>query len=82
MGEIPFVAFGNDELEKKPELTKYDSIKCAECGQTHRMECGIDQKTGKESDLILFYTCGPKSYLAGVAGKSVLHPEQGEIVSN
>jgi len=67
------VAFGNDELEKRPPLAIGDSITCPHCGQQHVIQGGKDQN-GCETDFLLFYTCNntKKSYLAGVKGKNVM----------
>ncbi len=71
MEDIPFVSFGNDELEAAIDLKKDDTIVCPHCTKFHKVKCGIDTKTGKETDTLLFYNCGEKTYLAGVNGKKV-----------
>ena len=67
---IPYVGFGNDTLDKQPPLKKGDSVNCPNCKKIHPVECGTSD--GKESDLLLFYRCGNKSYLAGINGKSIV----------
>jgi len=69
MSETPFVAFTNDELGGP--LKKGDSIKCPTCKKSHVIELGIDAETGKETDLMMFYKCGKKEYLAGIKGQAL-----------
>lgn len=64
MSEIPFVAFGNDELDKMPPLKAGDAISC-KCGSSHIVE---DSKP----PMLLFYQCGGSTFLAGVNGKNVM----------
>ena len=72
----PYVGFGNDTLAKSVRLKKGDEVACRQCGGLHNVECGKDED-GKESDLLMFYKCGDESYLAGIAGRSVIgtHPD-------
>lgn len=72
MSKTPYVGFGNDTLRKQPIMQIGDKLLCSKCGAVHVIRGGIDQETGKETDLLMFYTCGEKSYLAAVAGRSVL----------
>lgn len=60
------IAFGKDELVGKPLVHAGDKIKCPRCGKRHKLEAGINTKTGKPSELLLFYRCGKSSYLAAV----------------
>jgi hypothetical protein len=66
----PFIAIGNEEL--KGTLKKGDIIRCPKCRKRHSVCVGKDRKTGKETDMVLFYHCGKKLYLAGIDGKSIL----------
>lgn len=68
--DVPFVAFSNEELEKKPAIKKGDKILCSVCHRKHLVSAGTDAD-GKESDIMLFYRCGKNTYLAGIAGKRV-----------
>lgn len=70
MNDFPFIAIGNDELGDP--LKEGDSIQCHHCYKTHPIKCGRDSKTKEKTNLILFYSCGEKSYLAGIDGKSIL----------
>lgn len=73
--EMPFVAFGNEELKKLPPLRPGDEISCPICGAKHRVEAAkITDSTDPArvgEDGLLFYRCGEDSYLAGVGGKDV-----------
>ena len=65
------LAIGNDEQKNFPEL-KGESTMCHMCNQTHKIQYGIDTKTGLETD-IAFIKC-PKtdsSYLIGVRGRDI-----------
>lgn len=72
MNDIPFVAYGNDELERKPHINEGDKIICPHCGKEHEVQAGTNAETGKKTDLLLFYHCGDNVFLAGVAGKNVM----------
>jgi len=65
-----FVAFGNDELEKLPDIKKGDIIVCPHCGGKHKVEAFKD-KNGNDTNT-LAYECGEELYLAGVDGKNVM----------
>jgi len=71
MNKIPFIAFGNDELGVP--LRKGDLIDCPLCARIHPIPCSKDAVTGKETNIVLFYKCGKKTYLAGIDGRSILH---------
>lgn len=71
--EIPYFAVGKDELVGAKELRKGDMVKCDRCGKMHTLTCAIDTKTGKETDILLFYKCGKNSYLAAVGNDSVMN---------
>jgi len=70
-GSIPFVAFGNEELEKGPKIKKGDAVVCSLCKKRHFVKQGKNSETGKESDLLQFYKCGMTYYLVGVDGRRV-----------
>jgi hypothetical protein len=65
------MSFSNQELKDKPSLKKGDLVRCKNCDGEHEVKCGKDKETGEETDLLMFYTCGDTSYLAGVSGKKV-----------
>jgi len=67
---IPFVVFGNEELEGKPRIRAGDKITCPSCKEQHVVKAGKDTKTGKA--VLHFYSCGEKTYLAGVGGRRVV----------
>jgi hypothetical protein len=67
----PYVGFSHDTLTQQPRLRIGDRIDCDTCGQQHEVRGGKD-KHGVESDTMLFYRCGEKVRLAGVAGRSVI----------
>ena len=68
MSEIPYTAFGHDELGDS--LKSGDVIVCSKCGEEHVVSGG---KTldGEPTDLLLAYRCGDKTYLAGVDSKCI-----------
>ena len=48
-----------------------DVVECPQCGQKHTVEYGeevLKDGTKKPSKLLAFYSCGDKSYLAGING--------------
>lgn len=76
-----FLAVGNEELEGQPEIKKGDMFDCPHCPEKHTIKCGTSSKTGKEDDLLLFYTCDRtgKTYLAGIRGKRLPPPTPKEV---
>lgn len=65
-------AIGNDELKDAPRLGKF--IICDKCGKQHKIEYGeevLKDGTKRPSKLLAFYTCGNKTYLAGIGGKDI-----------
>lgn len=67
--EIPFVAFGNEELAGNPKVGK--TAKCPKCSKQHKVKYGTNTKTGKEFKLLAFVSCGKKTYLVGVNQKTI-----------
>jgi len=65
-----WVAFGNNELEKLPDMKKGDVIICSHCGKKHKVKAFKD-KDGNDTNMFA-YECGEKLYLAGVDGKNIL----------
>jgi len=76
MKNVPFVAFGNDELKDSPSLHIGDFVKCHICNGNHVVKGGIDEN-GNETSLLLFFKCdNGKSYLAGIDNKRVNFPSK------
>jgi hypothetical protein len=46
-------------------------VHCRKCGQWHAIVYGVNEKTGKEENLLMGFTCGKTSYLCGVAGNPI-----------
>jgi hypothetical protein len=67
-----YIAFGNDELDASPPLHSGEAILCPHCGRDHIVVGGIDTKTERETETLLFYQCGDKTYLAGIDSKNVM----------
>ena len=67
---IPYIGFGNDQLEKMPIAEEGMLIECKKCGKDHPLKCGKDEK-GDKSNLLMFYNCMDKIYLGALAGKFV-----------
>lgn len=67
---MEYMAFGNDELENCITAKKGDLIECIHCGGAHPIEYGTFDN-GMECDMLGFYKCGGKAFLASVAGKFV-----------
>lgn len=70
MADTPYIGFGNDTLDDLPELRSGDMIVCPRCSSVHEVSGGKDE-AGNPTDILLFYKCGGKTYLAGVAGRCV-----------
>ena len=68
---IPYVGFGNDQLNGEPKCKEGDMVECPHCNQQHPVEFATNCDTGQPSSLLAFYDCGDKSYLAAVAGRFV-----------
>ena len=66
--EIPFVAYGNDELALKKDAGKF--APCLKCNKKHEIRFGTVD--GKESKLLGFISCGKNDYLATLNGKLLL----------
>ena len=67
--EIPYVAFGNDELKNK-SLAE-DTAICPKCKKKHKIKYGTDEKTGEVTTMVGFVTCGEDSYMVSLAGKLI-----------
>ncbi len=69
-GSKPFVCFSDNELSKSAKITVGDKFFCPHCNGIHKLEGGKDEE-GEENNLLLFYNCGEKFYLAGVDGRVI-----------
>ncbi len=81
MSEIPFVAFGNDELDKFPPVNDGDFIACPRCKTRHKLKGGMGRTDGgplRYSTTVLTYKCGKNAYLGAVKGKLIVDSLRGE----
>ena len=73
---VPYIGFGNDELEKMAPVR--ETATCPGCGQSHTVEYGDEVKkdgTKVPSKLLGFVKCGETLYLVALGGKA-LHIEK------
>lgn len=63
---IPYVGFSNETLRTLPRVNKGDLVKCHTCDGHHVLRGGT--ANGVESDLLMFFSCGNKSYLGAIDG--------------
>lgn len=63
---IPYVAFGNDELNNADKLGK--TITCDKCGKRHRVKT-IRSKTGNTT--LQVYRCKGNVYMCGINGVDI-----------
>ena len=64
------LAVGNNELENNGSVGR--DILCDKCGEYHEITYGekvLDDGTKEPSNMLAFYRCGDKTYLAGIDGK-------------
>lgn len=69
---VPYIGFGNDQLENQPNMIEGMDIICPHCGSIHQVILATKSETGEKSNMLGGYKCGDKSYLAGVNGKLVI----------
>lgn len=75
--EIPFVAFGNEELIDQPLAD--DFADCPNCKKKHKIEFGTNSETGEVSKMLGFVNCEDgESYLVTLNGKVLPIKEQTE----
>lgn len=71
--EIPFVAFGNDEIDAMSALG--DTVKCRKCRKVHKVEYGERVNadgTKSPSNMLAFTKCADGSLLlVGIGGKKI-----------
>ncbi len=72
MKEIPFLAVGTGELKGNKKLKKGDIIDCPHCSAGHPIKLGKGEDN-IETNTIMYYSCGKKSYLCGVDGSSLFN---------
>lgn len=63
----------NEEKKKLPLLGKF--ITCPKCGETHEIQYGkelLPDGSYIESNILAFYVCGNKTFLAGIDGKCII----------
>jgi hypothetical protein len=61
------MAIGNDELQDKPVVHEGDKIICPHCRKIHPLECAL--QNGVKTEIMMFYSCRKKSYLAAIENK-------------
>jgi hypothetical protein len=66
---IPFIAFGGEQLARQPRIHKGDLVTCPNCCQRHPAECALSD--GEETEVLMFVRCGSVSYLCAVAGRLI-----------
>ena len=76
--EIPFVSFGNEELENCITVEDGQQIPCPYCVNTHELETATDKETGEKTKLLMFFKCGNKLYLGAVNGRMVIGLKRAE----
>lgn len=69
----PYIGFTNDSLKDAHDVIEGDEIHCDKCNGRHALQCAVDTATKEKSTLVMFYSCGDKTYLGAVAGKLVAH---------
>lgn len=67
MTGTPFVGFSNETLDRQPKVCKGDVVECPHCGGEHALSA-----CDSGSEILLFYKCGDRSYLAAVGGRLII----------
>jgi hypothetical protein len=70
MAETPYIGFSNDTLRQQRQMRIGENVKCPHCLEFHEVRGGVVK--GRESDLLMFYSCGKNTYLCGLDGKSIM----------
>jgi hypothetical protein len=71
--EMPFVAYGNGEINSWSERVG-DTATCPNCGKAHEVKYGEKvnaDSTRQPSKMLAFVSCGEKSFLVGIQGKVI-----------
>ncbi len=66
-------SISNDELNKAQSLS--DFILCPNCGECHIIQYGdkvLPNGAKEKSNILAFYKCRDKTYLAGFNGKNIM----------
>jgi hypothetical protein len=66
----PYIGFGNDTLNKLPEVKIGDSFQCPDCNQIHWLR-GDDNG----GNILLFYRCGEGIRLGAVNGRFIVYTQ-------
>lgn len=72
MSNIPFVSFGNDEIDEAPLLG--ETIICRLCGEEHPVKYGkrvLKDGTKIPDKTLAFFKCEGKTYLCGINGRDI-----------
>jgi hypothetical protein len=72
MKGVPFVAFGNEELDENERIGK--TVKCPKCGKRHTVKYGEAVEpdgTRTLCNLLGFVNCGKSTYLVSVRGRKI-----------
>jgi len=69
----PYLAIGNRELDRNPEVRAGDAVRCANCGNPHELRGGESVNAAGEvvgMSPLLFYHCPENDgdYLGGLNG--------------
>lgn len=72
--EIPFIAFGNGELDGNDEIGEFET--CPNCGELHKVGYGdkvLKDGTKVPTKMLAFVDCpeNGNSYLVGIDGKRI-----------
>ena len=66
------LAIGNNEIKNAEKVYKGDTVICLNCKKPHTLETGTlvnNDGTKTETDMMLFYKCKDKVYLAAIENK-------------
>jgi hypothetical protein len=66
MTKTPYIGFSAATMAKQPLIAAGDFVDCPKCGSFHEV---ID---ADPPGILVFYRCGPTSYLAGIRGRCVV----------
>lgn len=62
--KTPYIGFSNETLKRLPLVSVGEEISCDKCGGKHVLRGDDNGGT-----LLMFYSCGGKSYLGAVDGR-------------
>lgn len=66
------LSIGNNELKNAEKVYKGDKVICLNCKKPHTLKTGTlvnNDGTKTETDMMLFYKCNDKLYLAAIENK-------------